>query len=103
MIFDENGELVGVTPDEIPDELIHAADLALADKCLGADECVCPTDEQIRIIISASLTRSAPLLISGALDGVAEWFRTEGKDAKTAALIQLMSTGLLSLDEQGNP
>lgn len=47
--------------DQIPAELVEAADLALAGSCVevevttGVTKCVCPTDEQIRTILAAVL------------------------------------------------
>lgn len=50
-----------MTPEEVPDELVEAADLALATGCTenenehGAEECICPSDYVIRTILAAAL------------------------------------------------
>jgi hypothetical protein len=50
-----------VLPEEVPSELVEQADLALAAVCNeneiehGAEECICPSDDQIRTILAAVL------------------------------------------------
>lgn len=81
----------------ILDELVEMADLALADRCKenGPDDrCDCPTDEQIRVIISAALNAAAdalpestaplggPLAISPAVHArFQEWLRAQAGGA----------------------
>lgn len=48
-------------PTNVPAELVEAADLALATKCVArpmGGRCDCPTDGQVRTIIAAALTRA---------------------------------------------
>lgn len=46
-------------PENVPEELVDAADLALSNLCEETvhDECMCPDDEQIRVILAAVIPR----------------------------------------------
>lgn len=46
-------------PENVPEELVETADLALSNVCDESvhDECTCPTDEQIRVILAAVIPR----------------------------------------------